>query len=397
VNRKCSKLRLYPAKAQARKLNESLETCRQVYNSLVNDRKCQYELHGVSVSRFDQQAYLPIWKKSHPELGKVHSQVLQDVVHRVSLAFDAFFDRVKKGEAPGFPRLKGDGYDSLTYTQVEGFDVFDNSIRLSKIGVVKAKIHRTLKGAVKNCTVRRRNGKWFACLCYEVEPEPLPRSEEAVGIDVGLKTFAAFSNGEMIDNPRFFRRDEAALAKAQRKHAKNQKRTKASQRSKKVIARVHERIRNRRHDFCHQASRRIVNRYGVIAIENLNVRNMTAAPKAKPDPENEGRFLPNGARRKAGLNKSIADAAWSQFHSTLAQKAESAAREVHQVNPAYTSQDCSSCGYRPDGLEGRTRKKLSDRWHWCPLCGLSVDRDTNAAVNVLKLALGQQCVAPVRA
>ena len=124
-----------------------------------------------------------------------------------------------------------------------------------------------------------------------------------------------------------------------------------------------------------------------------------ASPAPRPDPENEGQFLPNGASAKAGLNKSIADAAWSMFRSVLVQKAESAVnRAVAQCNPAYTSQDCSRCGYRPDGREGRTKKKLSDRWHWCPMCGLSLDRDTNAAVNILalassQLALGQQSVA----
>ena len=132
------------------------------------------------------------------------------------------------------------------------------------------------------------------------------------------------------------------------------------------MSRIHERIKNRRHDFVHQTARRLVNRYGVIAVEKLNVKNM----------------LGNHC-----LAESISDAAWSMFRSVLTQKAESAAREVIAVNPAYTSQDCSVCGYRPDGLEGRTKKKLSDRWHNCPMCAASLDRDTNAAVNVLNLAL----------
>ena len=269
MNRNCLKLRLYPTKAQARQLDQTLETCRLVYNSLVNDRKFQYETAGVLVGRYDQQAYLPVWKESHCELGKVYSQVLQDVVHRVSLAFDAFFDRVKKGETPGFPRIKGDGYDSITYTQKASFKGGQQSIHLAKIGQVKAKRHRRPWGELKNCTVRRI----------------------------------------------------------------------------------------------------------VIAVEKLNVKNM----------------LGNHC-----LAKSISDAAWSQFRHVLVQKAESAVnREVVQCNAASTSQDCSGCGYRPDGLEGRTKKKLSDRWHLCPVCGASLDRDTNAAVNIL--TLGQQSVASVKA
>ncbi len=376
MNRNGLKIRLYPTKAQACQLDDTRETCRLVYNSLVNDRKFQYETAKVSVGRYDQQAYLPVWKESHAELNAVYSQVLQDVVHRVSLAFDVFFDRVKKGETPGFPRLKGRGqYNSITYTQKASFKVGSSSIHLSKIGQVKAKMHRKPWGEVKNCTVCRINGKWFACLCQEVEAELLPPSVEAIGLDVGLKTFAALSNGEFIENPRFFRKEEKALAKAQRKLAKQVRGSQKRRKARKVVSRIHERIRNRRHDFCHQTARRLVNRFGVIAVEKLNVKNMFG---------------------NHCLAKSISDAAWSMFRSVLVQKAESAVnREVVLCNPAYTSQDCSGCGYRPDGLEGRTKKKLSDRWHLCPMCGLSVDRDTNAAVNIL--ALGQQCSASVKA
>ncbi|BDI32142.1 hypothetical protein CCAX7_41930 [Capsulimonas corticalis] len=212
---------MYPDRAQKHTLEATLETCRRVYNSMINDRKFQYDTVQVSVGYFAQKAYLPAWKKAHPELKLVYSQVLQDVVHRVELAFKAFFDRVKKGETPGFPRLKGAGqYDSITFTQNDSFKVGDSTIRLAKIGQIKAKIHRKPWGELKTCTVLRINNKWFACLCQEIEAEHLPPSEEAIGIDVGLKTFAAFSNGEFIENPRFFRKEEKALAKAQRKLAK---------------------------------------------------------------------------------------------------------------------------------------------------------------------------------
>ena len=376
VNRSCLKIRLYPDRVQERELEATLETCRLVYNSLVNDRKFQYDTANVSVGYFTQKAYLPTWKKDHPELKEVYSQVLQDVAHRVHLAFDAFFDRVKKGEKPGFPRVKGAGqYDSITYTQGKNFKVGSNTVEFPKLGNVKAKLHRRPWGEIKNCTIRRINGKWFACICQEVEAEHLPPSNEAIGIDVGLKTFAALSNGEFIENPRFFRKDEKSLAKAQRKLSKQKRGSRERKKARKVVSRIHERIRNRRHDFCHQNARRLVNRFGIIAVEKLNVKNM----------------LGNHC-----LAKSISDAAWSQFRSVLVEKAESAVnREVVECNPAYTSQDCSGCGYRPDGKEGRTKKKLSDRWHLCPMCGLSLDRDTNAAVNIL--ALGQQCLAAVSA
>ena len=356
-------------------MNETLDTCRLVYNSLVSDRKFQYDTAKVSVGRYTQQAYLPTWKKTHPELKVVYSQVLQDVVHRVDLAFKAFFDRVEKGETPGFPRLKGEGqYDSITFTQNDSFKVGDSTVRLAKIGQLQAKLHRKPWGELKTCTVRRINGKWFACLCQEIEAEPLPPADEAIGVDVGLKTFAALSNGEFIENPRFFRKEEKALAKAQRKLSKQARGSRERRKARKVVSRIHERIRNRRHDFVHQTARRLVNRFGVIAVEKLSVKSM----------------LGNHC-----LAKSIADASWSQFRSVLTSKAESAMRQVIAVDARYTSQDCSGCGYRPDGLEGRTKKKLSDRWHLCPMCGLSVDRDTNAAINIL--AIGQYSLASVKA
>ena len=206
-------------------------------------------------------------------------------------------------------------------------------------------------------------------------------SEENVGIDVGLKTFAALSNGTFIENPRFFRTEEASLAKAGRRQSKTKKRSHARKKANKVLARIHERVRNRRHNFAHQTARRLVNRYGLIAVEKLAVKNMSKAPAPKPDAENEGQFLSNGASQKAGLNKSILDAAWSQFRSILTNKAENAGREVVSVNPHYTSQKCSGCGYKAS-------KTLKERWHLCPMCGTSLDRDTNAAINILAIALG---------
>ena len=365
----CLKYRVFPSKEQERKLSDTLETCRFIYNSLVNDRVFQYETAKVSVSRYEQQKMFPKWSKNFPEVKAVHSQVLQNVAVRVDLAFRAFFQRVKEGKTPGFPRVKGKGqYDSITYPQ-SGFKVGESSVWLSLQGrqtQVKAKLHRAVVGTVKTCTIRRYGTKWFVCFSVEQEDDFLPPSADAIGLDAGLNSFMALSDGTFIDNPRFFRNEEKALAKAGRKQAKTKKRSPARKKANKVLSRIHERIRNRRHDFVHQTARRLVNRYGVIAVEKLNVKNM----------------LGNHC-----LAKSISDASWSMFRSVLTHKAESANREIISVNPAYTSQYCSVCGYRPDGLEGRTKKKLSDRWHNCPMCTASLDRDTNAAVNILNLAL----------
>ncbi len=346
--------KIYPTKAQETALSETLETCRQVYNSLLNWRKHDYEVLGKSPSKVEQQAAFPKWKPEHAELSGIHSQVLQNVAVRVDLAFDAFFRRVKAGETPGFPRVRGDGYDSFTYPQ-SGFGFQQGKLRLSKIGDVALRLHRPIDGTIKTCTIRRVRHKWYACFSCEVGPELLPPSEEQVGIDVGLKTFASLSNGENVANPRFFRRDEKALAKAQRKLAKQVRGSKARHKAKKVVSRIHERVRNRRHDFVHQTARKIVNRFGVIAIEKLNVKGMV---------------------KNHCLAKSISDASWSMFRNVLSQKAARAARVYAEINPAYTSQTCSGCGHI-------AKKSLSERQHNCQQCGLSLDRDTNAAINIL--------------
>ena len=380
----CLKYRLFPSKEQKRKLSDTLETCRLVYNSLVNDRVFQYETAKdetakdetakdetakVSVSRYKQQKLFPQWSKDFPEIKAVHSQVLQNVAVRVDLAFRAFFQRVKEGKTPGFPRLKGVGqYDSITYPQ-SGFKIGESSVWLflqGKQGQVKAKLHRSVVGTVKTCTIRRYGTKWFVCFSVEQQDDFLPSCSDAIGLDAGLNSFLALSNGEFIENPRFFRRDEKTLAKAHRRLAKQVRGSRKRRKAKKVVSRIHERVCNRRHDFVHQTARRLVNRFGVIAVEKLNVKGMV---------------------KNHCLAKSISDASWSMFRTVLTSKAESADRDVIAVNPAYTSQDCSVCGYRPDGLEGRTKKKLSDRWHHCPMCAASLDRDTNAAVNILNLAL----------
>lgn len=371
-------------------MEEALEVCRGVYNSFLHWRTFAYETEGKSVGRFEQEKALSAWKKDHSELKTVHAHLLQNVAVRVDLAFNAFYRRVQVGETPGYPRMKGHGcYDSITWKEYGNGNLLnENSVFLSKIGDVKAVVHRSLPGVPKNCTVRRHSGKWFACFSCEVEFDALRSSDEKIGIDVGLEKFVAFSDGEFIDNPRFFRKDEKALKKAQRKLSREKRGSQKCRKVRKVVARIHERIANRRHNFVHQLARRIVNFYGLIAVEKLSVKNMSKSPEPKQD-EETGQYLPNGHAAKAGLNKSICDAAWSMFRNVLTQKAESAGRLVVNVNSAYTSQDCSGCGYRP---EKEHRKKLSDRWHFCPMCGLSLDRDTNAAINILKNAVGLHSV-----
>jgi putative transposase len=302
---------------------------------------------------------------------------LQNVAVRIDLAFKAFFRRCKAGANPGYPRLRGrDRYDSFTFPQ-SGFSIThvvgghclrargargepNDRVTLSKIGSVKMVYHRPIKGKLKTCTIRRSStGKWYVSFSIECEPERLEPTPTQVGIDVGLKTFATLSNEEEIANPRFFRQEEQALAKVQRKHSKLAKGTPQRRKHRRVVARVHERIAFRRDTFTHQESRQIVDRFGVICIEDLHVNRMV---------------------HNHCLAKSIHDAAWSEFFSKLSYKAEEAGRRYVAVNPAYTSQDCSRCHHRQV-------MPLSERVYHCPCCLLSIDRDLNASLNIRAVGL----------
>jgi putative transposase len=319
---------------------------------------------GKSLSYSQQSAELPECREVRPDLASVPSQVLQDAVKRVALAFDGFFRRCAAGEKPGYPRFKSRlRYDSMTFKQygnsfsVESGKKNRGTLLLAKLGQVKMVMHRSLQGTPKTAIVKRTpTGKWFVSICCEEVPEPtLPASEKEVGIDVGLKTFAYLSDGTAIENPRFFRQEEKSLAKAQRKREKAPKRSPERKKLNKRCARIHERIKNRRKNFAHQQSHTIVKQHGLIAVEALVVRNMVKNPT---------------------LAKSIADASWSLFFTHLQAKAEEAGRTLVRVNPAYTSQRCSCCGHMQ-------QMPLSVRLYECPQCGLVMDRDHNGSVNIL--------------
>lgn len=361
------KYRLYPTQGQHTKMNQTLDECRWLYNHFLEQRKSLWEQKQKGLTLYDQINTLPALKAERSSLETVHSQVFQNVAVRIDLAYKAFFRRAKAGEKPGYPRFRGAGwYDSFTYPQ-SGFSIVDGNLRLSKIGDVKIRLHRPIGGKIKVLTVHRSStNKWYACFSCEMEHETLPNSSEAVGIDVGLESFATLSTSDKIVNPRFFRTDEKALAKSQRKVCKQDKGTPERARTKKVVSHIHERIANRRRDFAHQKSRQIANRFGIIAVEDLSINRM----------------LHNHC-----LSKSISDAAWGQFTTYLAYKAGNAGRQYIAVNPAYTSQDCSRCGHRQP-------MPLSERIFHCPCCGLDLDRDINASLNILAIGLDSLGLVP---
>jgi putative transposase len=343
-----------------------LEECRLVYNQTLEAREFAYQ-QSIKCGLYDTQAMLPTWKAKRPSLKLVHSQVLQNVQVRLDLAFQAFFRRVKEGaEDAGYPRYKKWGrYRSITYPQYgNGVSLRGNDLIVSKIGRVKVVWHRPVEGQIKTVSLKRsRTDKWYVTFSVEVVPKRLPASAHVAGVDMGLLSFLTTSDGEKAESPRFFRRDEADLKRVHKLKdaAKNAQKWDENRRRKKALARIHERIRFRREDFAHKRSRELVNSYQVIAFEEL-------------EPQQMG--------RSRGMRKSIADAAWTQLIQYTSNKAEEAGRTVVLVSPRNTSKMCSNpnCG---ELIE----KDLSVRVHECPHCGLILDRDQNAAINILRLGL----------
>ena len=356
-----------------------MRRCKELYNAALQERRDAYKMCGVSISYQMQADQLPAIKKLREEYSDIHSQVLQDVLKRLDKAFAAFFRRVKNGEKPGYPRFKsGDRYHSITYPQ-GGFEILQGKrLRLSKIGPISIKLHREMAGLVKTCTIKKEGEQWYAILTCEYKYGPATTfhpSEEEVGVDLGVKVFAMLSTGEPIENPHHLRRAEEKIIAAHQKVNRRKPRSHRRNRAKKELSRIYRKVRNRRRDFQHKESRKLVNQYQVIVFEDLQITNMTATPKPKQD-EETGKYLPNGAAAKAGLNTSILDAGWGYFVHLCASKAEEAGGTVVKVAPHFTTQVCSGCGVV-------VPKDLSVRWHSCPDCGTELDRDHNAALNIL--------------
>lgn len=363
---KAYQYRLYPKKSQVTVLNQTLEQCRMVYNRVLAVRKDAWELEQKHVGYYETKKLLPVWKVEYPSLKNVHSQVLQDVVTRVDKAYKAFFRRVKSGEKPGHPRFKQFGrYDSIIYTQ-SGFELDGQTLTLSKVGDLPVVTHRTFEGEIKTCTIRRsRTGKWFASITVETDCIPVVAIQKpAVGIDLGIAKFITFSTGKSIDNPRFFKTDESALARAQRKLSKQVKGSAKRKQSVMTVSMIHERIANRRKDFAHKISRQLVDKYGLIAFEDLNVKEMVQDPD---------------------YSKGISDVAWNTLLQMTQNKAEEAGCCVVLIPSYYTSQTCSLCGH----VEADNRK--SQAKFVCLKCGHAENADVNAAKNIL--GLGLQSVA----
>lgn len=383
--RKSYKYKLHPTPAQAEKLDWTLWRCRELYNAALAERKEAWRMQQVSITYYHQQNELPAIKELRPDYRDIHTHVLQDVVRRLDKAFQAFFRRVQNGEKPGYPRFQGrNRYHSFTYGEYGNGARLDGGIlSLSKIGRVVIRLHRPLEGTPKTVTISREADGWYACLsCADVPTQPLPLTGQETGIDVGLKSFLTLADGTTVENPRYYRTAEKALKRAQRRVSRRKKGSKRRCKAVRLLVKKHQKVARQRRDHHYKTALSLVRQYDTIYYEDLRIINMTKAPEPKPDPEKPGVYLPNGARPKAGLNKSILDAGWGQFLTILSCKAAYAGKRAEAVPAAYTSQDCSNI--LPDGTicGERVPKSLSMRTHICPACGYVADRDHNSARDI---------------
>ncbi|WP_018461885.1 RNA-guided endonuclease InsQ/TnpB family protein [Thermus oshimai] len=363
MTRKAFKYRLYPTQPQRKDLERTLALCRRLYNAALQERRDAYRKAGKTVNFYEQKRGLPEIRADLPEYRRIHSQVLQNVIERVDKAFQGFFRRVKQRGKAGYPRFKGEArYDSFTFPQAgtTGVKLQEGGKRvlIHGVGSVKLKMHRPLEGEIKTATVKREGDQWYIIFVCEVEPRPLPESDKAVGIDLGTNpNFLVTSDGEMIEAPRYLQKAQAKLASAQRSLSRKKPGSNRRRKAQRRVAKLHRKIANQRKDFHHKIARRLVNRYGTIVHEDLNVIGLARSRTAK----------------------GVLDAGWGQFLKILAYKAEEAGRRVVGVDPKHTSQDCPVCGHRE-------KRPLWVREYTCPRCGAPQHRDVAAALNILAKA-----------
>ncbi len=357
--RKTFKYRIYPNKNREVKLNRTLTTCRHLYNNSLAERKKQAELNRLRkefdifpwgkpdwISYEDQAKDLASSKTAYQK--EIHSQVLQNTLKRLDKSFMNFYNGF------GYPRFQGrNRYNSFTYPQ-SGFKLEDGKLTLSKIGNIRIILHREIEGKIKTCTIKKDIDQWYVSFSCEIKTPIIPvEIKTKTGIDAGLTSLITFSNGEQIEPPEFLRRAKDKLTQEQKRLSRKKKGSEKRNKQKIVVAKVNRKIRNKRADFAHKTSSKLVNSYDHIVFEDLQIQNMM---------------------KNHHLAKSISDAGWSQLINLTKSKAEYAGKIVELVNPKGTSQTCI-CGCS-------VPKDLSVRTHSCPKCGLVIGRDHIAAIIV---------------
>lgn len=365
------KYRIYPDKETESKLVDSLDTCRWLYNRLLEECM-KVRQAGTPLRMYDCHNLIPELKKENPRLDSVYSKVLQMVSQTLWGNIKGLSELKRNGRRIGKLRFKGEGwYKTLNFNQ-SGFkvDTGHYKLSLSKIGEMRINLHRPLPpGKIKGIIIKKEGKRWYAVIQIETNNVVLPKTNRVVGIDVGVKSFVVDSDANSFENPKFLSKTLDKIKKAQQGLSRKKKGSNNRFKAKEKLAKLHDKVNNQRNDFAHKLSRYYINNYDTICVEDLDVKGLKEKGYSK------------------GLHLNIHDAAWSRFLFMLSYKAESAGKKVVKVDPRGTTQKCANCGET-------VSKELKDRIHDCPYCGLKIDRDYNSALNILILGL-EHAVMPV--
>ncbi|MFD4904680.1 RNA-guided endonuclease InsQ/TnpB family protein [Kitasatospora purpeofusca] len=394
------KFLMRPTVGQTQALGEMLRDHCSLYNGALQERRDAYRhVSRTSVKYGMQSAQLKEIRAFDPECqGRWSFSSQQATLRRLDKAFRAFFRRVKSGGTPGYPRFRGvNRFDTVEFPRDGDGCRWDSTphdpvtrVRLQGVGHVRVNQHRPVAGRVKTVSVKREGDRWFVVLTAEQEqPKPLPATGSAVGIDLGIANFIADSNGGFVPNPRHGRTAAAKLEAAQQAlsrfpRVRRDKRTGNHRRAVEKVAKLHGKVRRQRLDHAHKTALGLVREHDFVAHEDLRIRNMVKAPAPKPDLEQPGAFLPNGAAAKSGLSRSIMDAGWGVFLTILTGKAESAGRVVIAVDPRNTSRACPECGH-----VAKENRPTQEKFR-CQACGHTAHADTVGAINVLRAGLARR-------
>ena len=352
--------RLLPTKQQHRALQTLLESQRQLYNAALEERIGAYK-RGIRLSYFDQTKSLTEWRRTDTDALAVPANLQRATLKRLDDAFLSFWGRLRKGLKAGTPRFRGKGWwHSFGFREFSGISLNAGRLRFKGMPAgLRVHLHRPLpqQSPILCCIFSRDTKGWKVGFSIDVAAEHQRTGERVVGIDLGLRTFAAFSDGGFIPGVRAARRTERKLRLLQRALARKRKGSRGRLKAKRDVARCFAGTQRVRNNFLHQASSRVIRDYDEVAVEALHVN----------------------ALARSALARDVNDASWSRFLAMLGYKAERAGVRVSSVDPRKTSQECSACGQV-------VPKDLSERVHDCPACGLVIDRDLNAAINILHRA-----------